>query len=327
MIKRFGVCLLVALLVPSLATAAPKKRKKKPPAAEKEKAPEPAVEVSPDAKTPEGKPADEPKPEIEIDVTPEGQPKPGPGGQTPAPTDVDVDVDVEDTKEDPDLKIGEVAISWQDVIVVMRKPFLKASRIELLPAVGLSLNDNMIRHFELDAQLIYWLTDVLGVGVQAQYFTHDFLEPHDLVARAYRRLPTLNKYNFAGAVNFHYTPFYAKFAVFNSWIWHFEGMVTAGVGVTQTEVIPRDPELPGWKNFNITPNVGVTMRFFLAKWLTIDLAVKDYVFVDKFESVNRTSANVDIAKGEATDQLINNIMFSAGVSFWLPTTFEYTTFR
>jgi hypothetical protein len=40
--------------------------------------------------------------------------------------------------------------------------------------------------------------------------------------------------------------------------------------------------------------------------------------------MNETAAD---AKAHADGSLINNVMFQIGASFWLPTTFEYTTFR
>ena len=30
------------------------------------------------------------------------------------------------------------------------------------------------------------------------------------------------------------------------------------------------------------------MRFFLAKWLTVNIGVRDYMFIDKFEPTNRS---------------------------------------
>jgi outer membrane beta-barrel protein len=233
---------------------------------------------------------------------------------------------------DDDVKLGDERASWQDIIVVIRKPFLKMNRLELVPALGSTLNDNMIRHYELDAQLNYWLTDVLAVGVEGQVFVKDFLETYDLVARQQRRLPTLNKYNFGGSLNFHYVPIYAKFSVLNKKIVHMEGFFTAGVGATQTEVIPRDPALPSWTNLLITPNVGFTLRVFLTEWLTLNLGFKDYIFIDKYEAVDRSAnpmcANsIECSKGQADGKLINHVMFSAGLSFWFPTSFQYTTFR
>jgi hypothetical protein len=95
-------------------------------------------------------------------------------------------------------------------------------------------------------------------------------------------------------------------------------------------VVPRDPRFPGFTNFNITPNVGATMRFFLTKWATVNLGVRDYIMVDKFEPSKRdlmTNTTASQAKANAEGSLINNVMFQLGVSFWIPPTFEYSTFR
>lgn len=159
---------------------------------------------------------------------------------------------------------------------------------------------------------------------------HNFQEPYDLVARQARRLPTLNQYNWQTALNFHYVPVYGKFAVLDKKLITWESYFTAGIGVGQSEVIPRDTKYPGFTNFLIQPNVGVNMRFFLAKWLTVNIGIRDYIFVDKFEPTNRSptmNATASDAAAHADSALINNLMFQAGISFWLPTSFEYTTFR
>jgi outer membrane beta-barrel protein len=320
--KRLSLLLLIVsatlALGPEAALAQQKKKKKpakKPPVTKKAPASQPAA-----------------PPEVEIEVTPD-QPAvppslPPSAGPTAAPETAEPEpADASKAEAGKPEEKPEAAVSWQDIVVVTRKTFLKANRLELVPMIQITLNDNMIRHYGLTGQLNYWLTDVLAVGVEGQLFRHQFLEPYDLVATAYRRLPTLNQYNFGASLNFHYVPFYAKFAVFNAGIVHWEGMITAGVGVTQSEIIPRDPQFPGWTNTLITPNIGFTSRFFLFNWLTFDLGVRDYIFVDKFESVNRMTADVDMAKSNATSQLINHVMFTAGVSFWIPPSFSYTTFR
>jgi outer membrane beta-barrel protein len=267
-----------------------------------------------------------------LEIEPESQPTAPPTDNTGVPTielPTTPDTGTEPGKPDTELaKAGAQHGSWQDIVVVVRKPFLKQDRLELIPSWGLTLNDNMIRHIMFDGRVNWWLTDVLSVGAEGQLFGHQFLEPYDLVARQYRRLPTLNEYNWGASVNFNYVPIYAKFAMFNHRIVHWELMATLGVGMTETQVIPRDPALPGWKNHDITPNVGLTARVFLASWLTLDLGVNDYIFVDKFESVMRKSSDsLDEAKAAADSRLINHIVFTAGVSFWFPMTFHYTTFR
>lgn len=281
--------------------------------------PTPPVQPAPAAQTPA-----EPQPEIEIDPTVEPA---APVEVTPEPTAPETAAPAPTAAETEAAKAVTTA-SWEDVVVVMRKPFLKDGRLEIQPSWNVTLNDNMIRHHAANAQLIYWLTDVLAVGVEGQFFHHfGFLEPHELVASTYKRLPTLNEYKWGAALNFHYAPIYAKFAVFNKFLVHWEGMFTAGVGVLQSEVIPRMNEFQGWTNLLIAPNIGFEARVFVADWITLNIGVKDYIFVDKFESVNRMTADVEAAKDAATTQLINNVMFTAGFSFWIPTGFQYTTFR
>jgi len=275
--------------------------------------------------------AQDPAPEGEETFTVEETDNPD--ATTEQPTDVAAEEEGTKGKaSDKDLVLGENRASWQDIVVVIRKPFLKMNRIELIPTWQLTLNDNMIRHYGFDAQINYWLTDVLAVGVEGVYFVKQFRETFDLVASQDRRLPTLNKYKFGAALNFHYVPIYAKFAVFNKRIVHLEGFFTAGVGVTQSEVIPRDPKFDPWTNLLITPNVGFTMRVFLSRWLTLNVGIRDYVFIDKYEDVNRSmgmpgGGEVDMAKENASSKLINHIMFQAGLSFWFPMSFHYTTFR
>ncbi|MEZ4404660.1 MAG: outer membrane beta-barrel domain-containing protein [Kofleriaceae bacterium] len=221
-------------------------------------------------------------------------------------------------------------VSWKDIVVVMRKPFLKLGRTDLMPFLATTMNDNMVRHVAAGAEINYFLTDVLAVGVEGQYFSKSFREPFDLVGRQARRLPTVNKYNFAAALNFHYVPVYGKFAVLDKHLIHWETYFTAGVGVTQSEVIPRDPRFPAFSSILVTPNIGASMRFFLFKWLTVNVGIRDYVFVDKFEPAGRSDtmfATAASAKDAADTAFINNVMFQLGVSFWIPPTFEYTTFR
>ena len=102
------------------------------------------------------------------------------------------------------------------------------------------------------------------------------------------------------------------------------------MGVGQSEVVPRDKAFPGFTNLLIEPNVGANMRFFLAKWLTINLGIRDYLFIDKYEPTNRSAtmnATATEAQAHADSAFVNNIMFQIGLSFWLPTSFDYTTFR
>ncbi|MDQ3367413.1 MAG: outer membrane beta-barrel domain-containing protein [Myxococcota bacterium] len=288
---------------------------------------------APPKEAPNGAPAE---PEIEIEG--EGEAKTDGeidmGADEPAPAgDLSADMAASDASNNV-VKAGELKrtpLSWKDIVVVVRKPFLKAKRTELYPFVGTTMNDNMIRHYAIGGELSYYLTDVLAIGVEGQYYVDSFREPFDLVARQARRLPTVNKYNWSAALNFHYVPVYGKFAIFDKRLITWEVAFTAGIGAGQSEVIPRDTTFESFSTLLIMPNVGANMRFFLAKWLTLNVGVRDYLFIDKFEPTTRMKGGMNdsgaAAKENASSAFINNVMFQIGLSFWLPTSFEYTTFR
>jgi outer membrane beta-barrel protein len=218
--------------------------------------------------------------------------------------------------------------AYEDIVVVPRKAFLKSGRLELAPLAGVTLNDNLIHHYSVGGELNFYLTDVFSIGVQGQYFIKERSERDSLVGLQYNRVPTLNKYKYAGALNFGYVPGYGKFTLFNKYIWHWDIFVSAGVGAILTEIIPRIASDPAFQNINIMPDFGLGTRFFLNDWLTVNFALRDYVFNDKFEPTDRTRGE-DIAtvKARASSQFVNNIMFFASVGFYLPTSFQYRTPR
>jgi outer membrane beta-barrel protein len=223
--------------------------------------------------------------------------------------------------------------SWADIVVVPRKAFLKGGRFEFQPFAGLSVNDSLIRHYVLGLDLNYFLTDVFWIGLQGQYFIHQLTNQEELVGSEYNRAPTLNQYLYGGALNFGYVPIYGKFALFNRSILSWEIWASAGVGVTFTKVIPRDPanDAFAFQNTDITPNVGIGSRFFLLNWLSVNFALRDYLVPDKFEpkpdGLSAGIMNSAQAKARAQSELVQNVLFYVGVGIYLPTKFQYKTPR
>jgi outer membrane beta-barrel protein len=225
--------------------------------------------------------------------------------------------------------------SWADIVVVPRKSFLKGGRFELQPFTGITVNDNLIRHFVFGVDLNFFLTDVFWIGLEGQYYLHQLTTTEELLGSAYNRAPTLNQYLYGGALNFGYVPVYGKFALFNRSIISWEIWASAGIGVTFTKVIPRDPanDAFAFQNTDLTPNIGIGSRFFLLDWLTVNFALRDYFLPDKFEPLpdgslhNPAITSADQAKANAQSELVNNVIFSVGVGFYLPTKFQYKTPR
>jgi outer membrane beta-barrel protein len=218
--------------------------------------------------------------------------------------------------------------SWDDIVVVPRKAFLKDGRIELSPFSGISLNDVLIRHYSFGGDLNYFLTDVFSVGLQGQYFIKERTARESVVGLQYNRVATLNKYKWAAALNFGYVPGYGKFALFNRFIVHWDIFVSGGVGMIQTEIIPRIVGDESFTNNRIAPNFGLGTRLVLGNWLTFNVALRDYVFNDLFEPTNRDrNWSIEDVRANAESQFVHNVMFYAGVGVYLPTSFQYRTPR
>jgi outer membrane beta-barrel protein len=218
--------------------------------------------------------------------------------------------------------------SWQDIVVVPRKPFLKGGRLELAPFTGISINDNLVRHYAFGANINYFLSDVLWIGLEGQYFVKAFTEREDLIGLQYNRIPTLNRYLYGAALDLGYVPAYGKFALFNRSIIAWEIFASGGLGWTRSEVIPRNPGDLGWRNDIITPNVALGTRFFLFDWLTVNFTVRDYILPDKFEPTTRDpSMTVAEVKARADSKLVQNVMLYAGIGMYLPAKFQYKSPR
>ncbi|HEY0711349.1 MAG TPA: outer membrane beta-barrel domain-containing protein [Polyangia bacterium] len=226
-------------------------------------------------------------------------------------------------------KPGEAAKrTWEDVVVVPRKAFLKAGRLELVPYTGVSLNDVLIRHYAFGGELNYYLSDVFSVGLEGQYYVKERTDRESLVGLQYNRVSTLNRYLWAGSINFGYVPGYGKFTMFNRFIVNWDFYIQAGVGLIQTEIIPRNVGDQAFKNNRIMPNVGAGTHLFLSNWLSFNFAVKDYIFNDLFEPQQRTRGqSIDVVKQNAQSQLVQNVMIYAGLGLYLPTSFQYRTPR
>lgn len=221
-------------------------------------------------------------------------------------------------------------LTWQDIIVIPRKRFLKGGRFELAPFTGMSVNDILVQHFVFGVDLNYFLTDALSLGVQGSYYIKHLTDREADIGLQYDRIPTLNRYLWNGSVNFGYVPAYGKFAWFNRSILHWEILASAGVGLTQTEIIPRDIALAAFQTRAITPNFGLGARFFMFDWLTVNFTIRDYVIPDKFEPLSRSAtmyASASDAQGHAESKWVNNVMFYLGVGVFLPTGFQYKTPR
>lgn len=249
-----------------------------------------------------------------------GAPPPGEGGK------------VSKDSENQQLKADKAFIT-----VVQRQRFLKKKRFELSPQAGITVNDPFVRHYAIGAELNYWLTNRMAIGITGTGFIGNTTSRYKNIRFQEGVLLTANKVLWQASVNFLYNPFYGKIAVFNRALMHWESFIQVGGGAIQTQVIPRYESLhEPFRNLTGQGNFALGARFYGPKtdWISVNFGVRTFIYQDKLEPEERgppsMMENLDDpgnAKDAATKKLAFNVVFFLGVSFYFPTTFQYTTRR
>ncbi len=208
---------------------------------------------------------------------------------------------------------------------------LRKGRVDFQPSFGISMNDPYVQHQSVSLSASYYITEVLAIGASFNYY--GFLDAEtDLnysVSRATHQVIPINKYLLGAQLNFSYVPMYGKFAMFKEWILHWDVWVIGGGGFIMTRPEPViDPE---YRSFDFKAkfsfNIGLGGRLFLTRFLAIYLELRDYIYPEELESLT-TYQRVEDRQDESrwtedSYKLTNNFTLHAGVSLFIPFTFEY----
>jgi outer membrane beta-barrel protein len=219
----------------------------------------------------------------------------------------------------------------EEIYAVQQIYALRKNRLEILPSFGFTLNDPYVSHSNLGVGLNFWVTNVLAIGANLNWY-QGFDSESDLnfhVRRSTRLAIRPTEFQFGASLNFTYVPFYGKFAMFRRYIFQWDAYVLGGVGVMHTRPIPVvDPE---YRSFDFSykvsvGNPGIGLRVFLSKWFTIFLELRDYIYLEKLE-------NLRVALGEDRREesgwldnqstVVNNVVASVGFTIYIPFVFDY----
>jgi len=193
------------------------------------------------------------------------------------------------------------------VKAVQRKVYLKKSRFEVSPLVGISVNDPYYSKFTVSALAAYYLADTLALGVRGSWInvipTDDVrTAKHVLQSRIFVSIPQWSV--MADAV---WSPIYGKVTIFNS-ILHFDAYILGGMGAVITETS------------NVQTCVG-TACSSPGPYVAFDLGVGVKFVTKDYLAVNAALINtsyVDTPTG-TTQGITQNVMtLSAGISFFFP---------
>ena len=319
--------------------------------------------ASVDAAGPAKPPAKEEDEPMVIEDDMEGQPAPAEGkaaGQPSGQTGGDIDAllggppkktgaassaggetgDVGTADRDSERK--QIDADQKFITVVQRQRFLKRKRVDIQPQVGISVNDPFVRHYGFGAELNYWITNRLAIGLSGMGYIGAKTSRYNNIRFQEGVLLTANRVLWTAGLNILYNPFYGKIALFNRALLHWESYAQLGGGAVQTEVLPRFGSLhEPFRNLTGQGNATLGVRFYGSRinWLSVNAGIRLYVFPDKYEPRLRGPDTgpggaddidlipADAAKEAAENRLAYNAMLFIGVSFYIPTKFEYTTRR
>ena len=218
----------------------------------------------------------------------------------------------------------------EEIYAVQRMYVLRNGRLELAPSIGFAVNDPYTARTALSGALNYWITNVLAVGGNVLWYQGlDSESQLNFTIRKSARLAVpITEYQLAGHLNFTYVPIYGKFNMFNQSIFQWDSYLVGGVGLIRTRPIAViDPAVRKYNfDWRLSFNVGMGIRVFISKWLSIFGELRDYIYLEKLE-------NLDVALGQArqdkatwideNSSLTNNFMVQVGISMFFPFTFEY----
>jgi outer membrane beta-barrel protein len=218
-----------------------------------------------------------------------------------------------------------------EVYAVQQQYVIKAQRFEIMPYFAITLNDQFVNHDAPGLALNYYLTQVLAVGVNGNWY-QGLNAPSDFNfqnRRAALISVPLTEYQFSGDLNFTYVPMYGKFAGFGDFIFHYDAFVDGGVGVIRTRPIPViDPDNRkfDWNNY-VNFDVGIGFRIFFNRWLAAVFEVRDIMYFEKIEAVTIATNPADQVNPKTwydpDTHFTNDIQMQVGLSMFLPTSFDY----
>jgi outer membrane beta-barrel protein len=219
----------------------------------------------------------------------------------------------------------------EKIYAVQRMSVVRNGRFELAPSLGASVNDQFVTHDSIGAALNYWITNVLAVGVNFNWYQGLETESGLLfsIRRSTRLAVPVTEYQLGAHLNFTYVPIYGKFEMFNDAIFQWDAYLIGGVGVMRTRpVAVVDPAVRTFDfDWRVAFNAGIGIRVFVTKWLSIFGELRDYLFMEKLENLQVSLGPAREDPSTWTDpnsHLTNNVMVQLGFTMFFPFTFDYS---
>jgi outer membrane beta-barrel protein len=219
----------------------------------------------------------------------------------------------------------------EQIFAVQQLYTLRVRRFELTPYWGFTFNDQFVNHPGPGLAINYYLWNSLAIGVNGNYYGFFNMDQafNGNVRRAARVGVPLTEYNWSAALNVTYVPIIGKFNGFGDFIFQYDAYVVAGGGLISTRPVPVFD--PIYRNFEykekFAANAGIGLRVFFYRWLAAVMELRDYVYQEELERIGLPAQDAVTRQTKSTwygqKSWTNAVQAQIGVSFFLPTSFEY----
>ena len=188
--------------------------------------------------------------------------------------------------------------------VIQPKPVLQKGRFAVTPRVGMTVNDAVYRNFKVGASANFHLTERFFLGGLFQWYNFgDFIGGETEVSRTVNAetgatvdAPYLN---WAAGAEVGFVPLYGKFALLNRGILFYDVSLTAGGVFAESASLDSAAAAGGPGG-----TISLSTRLFLNDWMAVNLELRDVIYMQ--------------------GGLSHSVTLGAGMSFYLPTSFEYS---
>ncbi len=177
---------------------------------------------------------------------------------------------------------------------VTRRVFSKKGRVELTPAIGLSLDNPFQDNYIFGGGVAYHINESFAVGVQGEYYASSSAAP-DVSGGGGGADLDFNGPVYAGRLELIWSPIYGKLNLFAEEVFHFDTFISAGAGY-----IGLDQD-----GGSVAGTIAIGQHYFLNDWLALRWDLRDQIF----------SMDVNPAGGPGK-HVQNLLTFNLGLAFY-----------
>ncbi len=179
--------------------------------------------------------------------------------------------------------------------------FVKRGRVELYPAIGMSLDDAFYNQTLGSLGVSYHVLESLSIGVAGDYYLA-FNRRTPVVGGPHPGRPEYNRPAYGARMELAWAPIYGKLSLLAEGVLHFDTYVAVGGGIIAPSATAST---------TMAGNVAVGQRYFLNSWAALRIEVRDEIF--------KMARNPDADPKERLQSLLSA---SVALCFYVPSTFE-----